>query len=113
MARDTTESGEEVCGSPDGVAATPPAEATTEESTHRQEIHNGHAQELIDTVATKMSGEFGVREIEECIHAQFDAVTVNRTTIAGRLRKLVDLNKIELIQQGVGHRPSKFRGKAA
>ena len=72
-------------------------------------VFNGQAQSLIDEATNEFSENFGVREVEKRIQANHPDKTVNRTTIAGRLRKLVDDGRLQLIEAGQGRRPGKFR----
>jgi len=70
---------------------------------------NGQAQSMIDEAACSMMGSFGVREIEGAIATRHPGKTVNRTTIAGRLRKLVDDGQLAQIVKGQGRRPGTFK----
>jgi len=76
-------------------------------------VVNGLAQILIDAAADRLTGNFGVKEVEAEIRSQHPDKVVNKTTIAGRLRKLVDEGRIELVEAGQGRRPGKFRGRTA
>jgi hypothetical protein len=87
--------------------------ADTENTNAGIEIVNGQAKELIDEAAKKMEGEFGVKQIETAIQSAHPGKMVNRTTIAGRLRVLVEEGTLELVEEGQGRRPGRFRGRAA
>lgn len=87
--------------------------ASTDSDASKTEIVNGQAQLLIDDAVASMAGDFGVKEIDATIQSRHAGKLVNRTTIAGRLRKLVDDGKIEQVQAGIGRRPGKFKGRSA
>jgi hypothetical protein len=122
-------------GAPEAVAAAPASPtsaetanniaAPTQHADHiedgqpagREVVRNGQAQEIIDEIVAELAHEpttFGVREIQGAIHRIYNDLTVNRTTIAGRLRKLADEGKIIVMAEaGAGRRPGKFRGRSA
>lgn len=74
---------------------------------------NGAMGKLIDALAVGHVGDFGVKQIEAKILDEYPNAVLDRTTIAGRLKRLVDHGRLQLIEQGKGRKASVFRSSAA
>ncbi|MGA2440572.1 MAG: hypothetical protein ABSH08_06415 [Tepidisphaeraceae bacterium] len=70
---------------------------------------DGTIGKAIESVVSFFDGDFGVKEVESLIVAKHPALIVDRTTIAGKLRKMTKGGHLELVVQGRGRRPSSFR----
>jgi hypothetical protein len=70
---------------------------------------NGHTGEWVEAAVQHFDNEFGVREVIAHIKAEHPDFEVNRSTVAGRLAKLVDERRLVRITAGKGRTPSCFR----
>lgn len=76
-------------------------------------VNNLSVASLVIDVVGSLEGSFGVSEVESAIKERLPGVEVNRSTITGRLNKLVDAGQLTLIQRGAGRRASTFQRKAS
>jgi hypothetical protein len=83
-------------GKPEDLAAPPAA------------VINGKVGQAIEAAVRQISGDFGVIEVAQLVNLYLEELP-ERATIAGKLKKLADDGKLELVVQGRGRRPSSYR----
>jgi hypothetical protein len=68
---------------------------------------------IIIYVTRRMRGVFGVAQVKAAIDQipayQRYASTIQKATVSGRLRIMVEMGELELVDQGSGTRPSLYR----
>jgi hypothetical protein len=70
---------------------------------------NGAIGKVVENIVGGFSGDFGVKEVESAIITSQPDLVVDRTTIAGKLKKMSEEGRLELVIQGRGRRASSFR----
>lgn len=69
---------------------------------------NGHTAQYVEEAVEAITTQFKVKDVIDSIQKAHPNVTVNNSTVAGKLTNLVDKNKIKVIQKGVGRTPAMY-----
>lgn len=89
-------------------AEEPPAEPADEPANgHPAAVAAPALSDMIDTIAMTMHSEFGVQDVVQRL-AELGKSDPNRTTVAGRLKRLAAEGRLVLLAQGQGRSPSVF-----
>jgi len=71
----------------------------------------GAVSEAVRNAVSRMTAEFGVREIEDQIRKDDPTSNVKRASISSTLKRMATDEEIKLTEEGKGKRGSKYRLK--
>jgi hypothetical protein len=87
----------------------PDGEDTNEDPQGGRAFERGELLQAVRDAVVHRTGEFSFREVYTFVRAANPGITLQRASIATALRRLVELEEIEIMIQGRGKRATVFR----